>query len=58
MIKLMLADIPVGIEERFDNIVKITRINHEILILHYGLNHVEDVPQQPERFIKLYTKLV
>ena len=41
-----------------DNIGKITRINPEILILHYGLNHVEDVPQQPERFIKLYTKLV
>ena len=41
-----------------DNIDKIVRINPEILILHYGLNHVEDVPQQPARFIRLYTKLV
>lgn len=41
-----------------DNVDKMVRMNPEILILHYGLNHVEDVPQQPANFISFYTKIV
>jgi lysophospholipase L1-like esterase len=41
-----------------DNVGKISAMNPEILILHYGLNHVENVSNQPARFIKLYTDIV
>lgn len=41
-----------------DNIDKMVGMKPEILIIHYGLNHVEDAPQQPANFISLYGRIV
>ena len=41
-----------------DNIDKIVRMNPEIVILHYGLNHLDTGSHQPAKFIKFYTEII
>lgn len=41
-----------------DNIGKIADMNPEIIILHYGLNNLENGSYQPAKFIKFYTEII
>lgn len=41
-----------------DNVDKMAQMSPEILILHYGLNHIENVSHQPARFIKFYSEII
>lgn len=54
----LITQVSASLYHLSDNTSKIVRMNPEILILHYGLNHVENVSVQPGRFISLYTKIL
>lgn len=54
----LITQVSASLYHLSDNADKIIRMNPEIIILHYGLNNLDNGSHQPQKFISFYSEII